>query len=290
MRDLLDIGRAGCVFATNVAANGPTAGCTVVKSMISIAVVVPTTIAKVLDVIIDEHQHGRCLCKIVALTPVVVLAAAMTASPVNKCCQKRGHKQGNEVAGNGAHQGLLPGCIIVIGVVVGSVVVMVGSFNVARTIDVPVSASPLSLPAVVASSRLLPAAALLSSPLVGEEGGLSLPPLLYPLVPLPCCHGPTLVVFVVFDTPKFSNIAAGQFIVVVVGRTTGRRCQFCCRLVASLHCNNCGPLPIQTYLLLPTTTISTIAAAGITIAIAVLAGRLAVMSFSHDYSICVAVV
>jgi hypothetical protein len=87
VRGLLDVDGAGRVFATNVAANGAAAGRTVVKSGIRVAVVVPTTIAKVLDVVVDERQHGRCLCKIIALAPVVVLAAMMTASPVNKCCR-----------------------------------------------------------------------------------------------------------------------------------------------------------------------------------------------------------
>jgi hypothetical protein len=151
MHGLLDIGGAGCIFATNVAANSPAAGRTIVKSVIRVTVVMPTTIAKVLDVVGDKHQHGHCLCKIVALAPVVVLAAAMMASPINKCCQMRGCNQGNKVAGNGTHQGLLTGCIIIIGIVVGSVAVMVGAFDIARKmLDVPVSALPLSLPTVVA--------------------------------------------------------------------------------------------------------------------------------------------
>ncbi len=87
MCGLLDVGGAGRVFATNIAANGAAAACTVIKSVIRVAVVLPTTIAKVLDVVADEHQHGHCLCKIVALAPAVVLAATMKASPVNKCCQ-----------------------------------------------------------------------------------------------------------------------------------------------------------------------------------------------------------
>jgi hypothetical protein len=156
VRGLLDVAKARCVFATNVAANGAATGRTIVKSVIHVAVFVPTTIAKVLNVVIDKHQHGRCFCKIVALTPVVVLAATMTSSPVNKCCQKCNPNQGNKAAGNGAHQGLLPGCIIVIGIVVGGIVVVVGAFDVARTmLDVPVSTLPLSLPTVVASPWLL---------------------------------------------------------------------------------------------------------------------------------------
>jgi hypothetical protein len=42
---------------------------------------------KVIDVVINKHRHGHRLCKIVALAPVVVLAATMTMSPINGCCQ-----------------------------------------------------------------------------------------------------------------------------------------------------------------------------------------------------------
>jgi hypothetical protein len=101
-------------------------------------------------------------------------------------------------------------------------------------------------------------------------------------VPLLCCQGLTFVVFVIFDAPQLSNIATGQSIAAAVGMTKDRHRQFCCGLVASLHCNNCDHLPIQTLLWLPTTTISNIAAASTTIAIAILAGRLVVMLFSCD--------
>jgi hypothetical protein len=87
-----------------------------------------------------------------------------------------------------------------------------------------------------------------------------------------------------------SDIAAGQSVAAAVGTTMGRRRRFCCGLVVAIHRNYHERLPIQTLLLLPTTTISTVAAAGTTIAVAVLAGRLVVMSFSHDFSVCLAVV
>jgi hypothetical protein len=71
---------------------------------------------------------------------------------------------------------------------------------------------------------------------------------------------------------------------------TGRRRLFCCGSMASLRHDNCKHLPIQTLLPLPTTIISAAAAAGTTIAVAVLAGRLFVMSFSRNFSACSAAV
>jgi hypothetical protein len=61
-------------------------------------------------------------------------------------------------------------------------------------------------------------------------------------------------------------------------------------LVASLRRNNHNPLHIQTLLPLPTTTISIAAAAGTTIAIALLAGRLVVILFSRNFSVCITTV
>ncbi len=126
LHGLPDVGRAGCVFATNIATNGAASGRTIVQSVICVTVVIPTTIAKALDVVVNKHQHGRCLCKTLTLAPAIVLATSMTTSPINKCCQQHCCNQGNKVAGNGSHQGLLPGCVFVIGVVSGGIIAMVG--------------------------------------------------------------------------------------------------------------------------------------------------------------------
>jgi hypothetical protein len=87
-----------------------------------------------------------------------------------------------------------------------------------------------------------------------------------------------------------SDIAAGQSIAAAAGTTKGRRRPFCCGSVASLRHDNRNDLPIQTLSLIPTTTISAAAAARTTIAVAVLAGRLVVMLFSCNFSVCVAAV
>jgi hypothetical protein len=124
---LLDVGGARGVFATDVAADGAAAGRTIVQFVKCVAVVVPTAVEKVLNVVIDKLQHGHRLCKTLAPASVVVLAAAMTTSPVNERCQQRDRDQGNEVARNGTHQGLLPGgVVVVVGVVVVGIIVVVG--------------------------------------------------------------------------------------------------------------------------------------------------------------------
>jgi hypothetical protein len=52
---LIGVGGAGLIFATNIVANGATTGRTVVQSVIHIAVVIPTAITKVLNIVIDKR-------------------------------------------------------------------------------------------------------------------------------------------------------------------------------------------------------------------------------------------
>jgi hypothetical protein len=92
------------------------------------------------------------------------------------------------------------------------------------------------------------------------------------------------IFLVVIVAPELSNIAAGWSVAAAAGTITGRHSPFNCGSVASLHCNVCNCLPIQTLLQLPTTAISAAAAASTTIAIAILAGRLVVMLLSRNFS------
>ncbi len=74
------------------------------------------------------------------------------------------------------------------------------------------------------------------------------------------------------------------------GDNKGLSSSICLWIGGVICCKNCVCLPILTLLLLLTTTISAAAAAGTTIAVAILADRLVVMSFSHNFSICIAAV
>jgi hypothetical protein len=134
---LLDVGRAGRVFATDVAADvaadGSASGRTIVQFVICVTVIIPTAVTKVLDIIVDKRQHGHRLCKILAPAPVVVLAAAMTTSTVNGRCQQRNCDQGNKAASNGTLRGLLTGSVVVIGISLLASSSWLGAFDSART-------------------------------------------------------------------------------------------------------------------------------------------------------------
>jgi hypothetical protein len=82
-----------------------------------------------------------------------------------------------------------------------------------------------------------------------------------------CCRGAAAMLP---PPPRFCHRVANNSIIAIM-------------LVASLRHNDCDHLHIQILLPLLTTTISAAAAAGTTIAVAILAGRLVVMLFSHNF-------
>jgi hypothetical protein len=53
MCGLIDVSKAGRVFATDVATDGAAAGRTIVQFVTCIAVIVPTAVAKVLDLVVN---------------------------------------------------------------------------------------------------------------------------------------------------------------------------------------------------------------------------------------------